>query len=38
MSEENNDDSGFPRWLIWIILLIGVNLLSWIFDWSFWVY
>ncbi len=29
---------GFPSWIIYIVLLAGVNLLSWIFDWSFWIY
>ena len=25
-------------WVIWIGLILFVNFLSWIFDWSFWVY
>ena len=37
MSEyEENDGCG--SWLIWIGVLLLINLLSWIFDWSFWVY
>jgi len=35
--EENGGSSGFG-WIIWILLLLGINLLSWIFDWSFWIY
>lgn len=38
MSEEHDSDSGFPSALIWIGILIIVNLLSWIFDWPFWIY
>lgn len=34
---ENNENSGWS-WLIWIGILLLINLLSWIFDWSFWVY
>ena len=30
--------SGIPGWLVWIALLVGVNILSAIFDWPFWVY
>jgi len=25
-------------WVIWIVVLLVINLLSWIFDWSFWVW
>jgi hypothetical protein len=35
MSENSGGAGG---WLVWIGLLILVNLLSWLFDWSFWVY
>lgn len=35
---ENDEKSGRASWLIWIGLLLLINLLSWIFDWSFWVY
>ena len=34
----DNDDNKAGSWLIWIGLLLLINLLSWIFDWSFWVY
>lgn len=37
MSEEEGG-SGAGGWLIWIGILALVNLLSWIFDWSFWLY
>ena len=36
MSEEK--ESGGFGWAIWIVVLIVVNLLSWIFDWPFWIY
>ncbi len=29
---------GAGSWLIWIGLLLFVNFLSWVFDWSFWIY
>ena len=32
------ESSGFPSWLIWRLALIGLNVLSAIFDWPFWVY
>jgi hypothetical protein len=35
MSENSGGAGG---WLVWIGLLILVNFLSWLFDWSFWVY
>jgi hypothetical protein len=25
-------------WMIWIGILLVINLLSWIFDWPFWIY
>jgi hypothetical protein len=35
---ENKENNGCLGWLIWIGILLLINLLSWIFDWSFWVY
>jgi hypothetical protein len=35
MSENSSGGSG---WLLWIGVLILINFLSWLFDWSFWVY
>ncbi len=32
------DDGGGGGWLIWILALGGINLCSYLFDWSFWVY
>lgn len=29
---------GFPGWLVWVLLLVGVNVLSAVFDWGFWLY
>ena len=25
-------------WLIWIGAILGINFLSWIFNWGFWIY
>ena len=25
-------------WLVWLGALIGINFLSWVFDWGFWLY
>lgn len=35
---EVDDDGGGMGWLVWILILGGVNLCSWIFDWPFWIY
>jgi len=32
------DDSGCAGAFIWIAILGLINLLSWVFDWSFWIY
>ena len=37
-SVADDDGGGGFGWLIWIALLGGVNLLSWMFDWPFWIY
>jgi hypothetical protein len=29
---------GGGGWVVWILLLGGVNLCSYFFDWSFWIY
>lgn len=34
----DSDDNKVGGWLVWIGILLFINLLSWIFDWSFWVY
>jgi hypothetical protein len=34
----SEDSPGAGGWLVWIGLLILINFLSWLFDWSFWVY
>ena len=33
-----SDDSDGGGWLAWIGVLILINFLSWMFDWSFWIY
>ena len=36
---DNKDKKGgCGSWLIYIGILLFINLLIWIFDWSFWVY
>ena len=35
---EQESDSGGMGWLIWILILVGVNVCSAIFDWPFWIY
>ncbi len=37
-NNENEEDSGIPKWLIYILILGGINFLSWMFDWPFWIY
>jgi len=34
----SDEDGGGMGWLIWIGALILINVLSWAFDWSFWIY
>lgn len=29
---------GLPGWVIWIGILLLINLLSYIFDWPFWIW
>jgi hypothetical protein len=36
--QKRNESSGVGGWVIWIGLLLLINLLSWIFDWPFWIY
>ncbi len=36
--EDDDNKGGCGSWLIYIGILLFINLLSWIFDWSFWVY
>ncbi|MGN0223891.1 MAG: hypothetical protein ACI4AM_07685 [Muribaculaceae bacterium] len=36
--EEDDDSKGGCGSLLFIGILLLINLLSWIFDWSFWVY
>lgn len=39
IAEHGGDESsGISGWLIWILILGGINLLSYIFDWPFWIY
>lgn len=38
LAGKNDGDGGAMGWLVWIGILIGINLLSYIFDWPFWIY
>ena len=29
---------GADGWLVWLLVLGGINLCSYLFDWSFWIY
>jgi hypothetical protein len=31
-------DTGIPGWIVWIGILVIVNLLSWLFNWPFFIY
>lgn len=33
-----NDDGGGMGWLAWIGVLLFINLLSYLFNWGFWLY
>lgn len=30
--------SGSTGWLVWIGAIVGINFLSWLFNWGFWIY
>jgi len=32
------DGGGGGGWLVWLLVLGGLNLCSYLFDWSFWIY
>ncbi len=34
----SDEGGGFPKWLIYIGILVVVNILSQAFDWGFWIY
>lgn len=34
----SDNGGGFGGWIIWLLALGVINLLSWAFDWSFWIY
>ena len=36
--ESDGGGSGIGGWVIWIGVLVVINLLSWAFDWPFWIY
>ena len=41
-SDQANHDSGWSGegmgWLLWIGGILGINLLSYLFNWKFWIY
>ncbi len=38
VGESAGGGSGIGGWVIWIGVLVVINLLSWAFGWSFWIY
>jgi len=34
----SDDEGAGGGWLVWIGVLVLINFLSWMFDWSFWIY
>lgn len=38
MAGESGGGNRAAGWLIWIGILVGVNVLSAVFDWGFWLY
>ena len=32
------DNARATRWAIYIGILVGVNVLAYVFDWGFWIY
>ncbi len=37
-AQQGGGGSSIPGWLIWILILVGINILSAIFEWDFWIY
>lgn len=37
-AQSSNDGSEAKGWMLWIGGLVGINFLSWLFDWGFWIY
>lgn len=37
-AEAEQSESGGMGWLMWIGIILVINLLSYIFDWPFWLY
>ena len=31
-------ESESKGWLVWIGAIVGINFLSWLFNWGFWIY
>ena len=38
LQADHSEDNSGMRWLIWIGVLLLINLLSYLFNWPFWVY
>ena len=34
----DDEGGGVGGWVIWLAVLIGVNVLSYLFNWGFWLY
>ena len=35
---QKESGGGGGGWLLWIAIIIGINVLSYLFNWSFWIY
>ena len=38
VEDDGSNDSGSSSWIFYVVALVVVNLLSWVFDWPFWIY
>ncbi len=38
ITHNGSGNSSIPGWAIWLLILVGINVLSASFDWPFWVY
>lgn len=36
--QQKAEGGSFPKWLIYILILILINVLSAVFGWGFWIY
>ncbi len=36
--QSSGRESESKGWLVWIVAIVGINFLSWLFNWGFWIY